>query len=298
MAGQELDEERRRNIERTYFGLRLGMVALAALLFASIIYEWIASSYCLQSSISAYYYTPTQPVLIAALCAIGAGLIIYQGSTPAENALFNVAGPLAFVVAFVPTGFREQDARCGALEVLTKDAAIPNNITALVVAGVVAAGIGGLNLTRFREASVGAADAEEKVAALMSAAVTTALFVVLAIIFVVDGPFFLRYAHGGAAIGFFAVVLIVMWLNAKKSKDYGRRYTVVLATTVVGGILLGAIRLLDDGFETFIFWLEAVGIAGFMAFWLVQTREMTGIVARDPDSSSSASEPSRSASMS
>ena len=42
-------------------------------------------------------------MFIGALCAIGALLIVYKGSKDTEDVLLNLAGILAFVVAFVPT---------------------------------------------------------------------------------------------------------------------------------------------------------------------------------------------------
>jgi hypothetical protein len=67
------------SIAQTYRGLRVGMVVLVLLLFGSVVFEivrtGVAGQLCLQPSISAYYYTPARPVFVAALSAVGAGLI-------------------------------------------------------------------------------------------------------------------------------------------------------------------------------------------------------------------------------
>lgn len=77
----QTDEE---SIDQTYAGLRLAMVFLIVLLFIAVAFQ-IKSAGCLQSSISAYYYTPVRPVFVAALCAIGTCLIIYRRRTNPEN---------------------------------------------------------------------------------------------------------------------------------------------------------------------------------------------------------------------
>ena len=127
----------------TYRGLRVGMVVLVLLLFGSVVFEilrtGVAGQLCLQPSISAYYYTPARPVFVAALSAVGAGLIIYRGTTAAENVLLDFAGFFAFVVAFVPTKIGRNP--CGTSNLPTDadiTAAEANNVLVLLVIGVVA----------------------------------------------------------------------------------------------------------------------------------------------------------------
>lgn len=88
----------------TYRYVRLALVALVVFLAASVANTrwWHAADW--QTSISAYYYTSSHSVFIAALCAVGACLIVYQGRTTTEDALLNFSGVLAFVVGLVPTG--------------------------------------------------------------------------------------------------------------------------------------------------------------------------------------------------
>src|SRR4051812_36377939 len=102
---------RRETFTQTYFGLRLAMIVLTVMLFASVLIQYIILR-CLQSSISAYYYTPARPIFIAVLCAIGTALIIYRGRTTVENMLLDLAGFLAIIVALVPTGFNLSDRGC------------------------------------------------------------------------------------------------------------------------------------------------------------------------------------------
>ncbi len=88
---------------RTYLAMRIGVVAVIALLAFSLWKEYDAAGDCLQGSISAYYYTSVQSVFVGALVALGLVLIVLWGKTPIEDGVLNLAGLLAPVVAFVPT---------------------------------------------------------------------------------------------------------------------------------------------------------------------------------------------------
>jgi hypothetical protein len=80
------------------------MVGLVAGLGVSIAYEyWKVEPDCLQTSISAYYYTPVHGYFIGGLVAIGVCLFCLKGSTDLEDTLLNLAGMFALIVALVPT---------------------------------------------------------------------------------------------------------------------------------------------------------------------------------------------------
>ena len=128
----------------TYRYLRLGMVGGAAMLAVSLVYEWIQAG-CLQSSISAYYYTPVRSVLVGGLMAIGLCLIAIKGHGEWEDIWLNLAGMFAPVVALVPTA---GSGDCQWIETTppTTDGSLPawvvanikNNVLALLVVGAVA----------------------------------------------------------------------------------------------------------------------------------------------------------------
>lgn len=262
------------HIRKTYFALRLGLVVLAVLLALAIVVQLVRDG-CLQSSISAFYYTPVRSVFVAALCAIGAGLIMYRGNSTTENALLDVAGFVAFIVAFVPAGFRA-DAGCPAVAVPDVRAAIVNNMLALIVAGGV-----GLALARVTRRSREAPPVST-VGAMVACA---ALWAVLFVTFIVAFDFFLLVAHAFSAITFFVLVLIVIFLNARSFRADEPRIFQIAYTSILVGVVVAAVALAVARFlfplRTFIFWLEAVGIAGFLVFWLVQTLELRGYVDRD-----------------
>jgi hypothetical protein len=101
------------------------------MLYAGVVIQWIGFK-CAQGSISAYYFTPVRPVLIAALAAIGVGLIIYRGNTSRENSILDIAGFAAIMVAFVPTGTPDLNTGCNRSDgVLTPELLAELNISAL-----------------------------------------------------------------------------------------------------------------------------------------------------------------------
>ena len=77
------------------------MVVVIVMLFAAIFIDSVPTD-CWQGSISAYYYTAARNVFVATLCCLGIMLIVYKGSNDTEDVLLNLAGTLAFFVAFVP----------------------------------------------------------------------------------------------------------------------------------------------------------------------------------------------------
>ena len=140
---------------RTYRFLRFAVVIVIGLLAASVLRETFrADPDCLQGSISAYYYTSVRSVFVGALVVLGFAMIVLWGKSAWEDALFNLAGLLAPVVAFVPTG---DTTKClltdPAGKQVTKDAveqkvidashaAVDNNMLAyLVITGAVLLGL-------------------------------------------------------------------------------------------------------------------------------------------------------------
>ena len=121
---------------KTYNYLRIALAALVLLLYTSVVLEWWAAGRCLQTSISAYYYTPVHAVFIGVLVTMGICLVALKGNTDGEDALMNLAGMLAPGVAFIPTPGAEQ---CSSAPLITPDipAVVGNNMAALFVTGLV-----------------------------------------------------------------------------------------------------------------------------------------------------------------
>ena len=72
-----MDDTHRSAVLNTYRYLRLAMIAVVVMLFVAVGAQRAAAT-CWQTSISAYYFTAAHSVFVAALCAIGACLIVYK----------------------------------------------------------------------------------------------------------------------------------------------------------------------------------------------------------------------------
>lgn len=262
-------------VRRTYYGLRVGLVVLAVGLFCGIVVQLVTAG-CMQDSISAYYYTPVRPVFIAALCAVGALLIIYRGNTAGENALLNLAGFLAIVVSFVPTGFGVDARGCAAVDIADKSAAITNNIITLLVAAVLA-----VLASRLKFGAIDSAGADTRTASRWSFGAALIVTILLIVTFIADLPLFLARAHMASAILFFAAILAVIKLNANAAQHpYRLLYNVFFWGSIGLGLALITARLALPGFRTVVFWLETVGILGYTGFWALQTVELGGAIRR------------------
>jgi len=132
----------------TYRFLRIIIVVALVMLAASVVIQTGQSDWCWLGSVSAYYYTPVRAVFVGSLFAFGAALVAYQGHSREEDAVLNLAGFTAVIIAIVPTG---QDHNCtpppqtpaeieaAKIEAAKIVAAVTNNTWSLVVAGIVLA---------------------------------------------------------------------------------------------------------------------------------------------------------------
>ncbi len=264
----------------TYRYLRLAMVVLVVLLATSILVEWWSTEpRCWQTSLSSYYYTPVRPVLVATLVALGACLVIIKGESRHEDALLNVAGMLAPVVAFVPTaGY----ARCWSAEPPSRDisADVTNNVMALLVAGAAALVIALL------ATAVGTPADQRRFG--LGQGLALALWGLGTAWFVLDRPSFEANAHYAAAVPMFGCVVVVTGLQSlscRHSRDprpgYARAYLVLAGLMVVVPAALGAIAWVS-GWDYALLWIESALIAFFAAFWVLQTRELWNLGVRPP----------------
>jgi hypothetical protein len=272
------------NVDQTYLALRLGIVLIVALLFGSIASQ-IWSAECWQTSISAYYYTPTRPVFIASICAIGACLMVYRGNTDTENVLLDFAGFLAFVVAFVPT---KVDRTCAAVNVPTRGAlesAIANNMRMLLLIGLVSTVVGWYLLKNDPNRPTLSENAKRSVAASVIALIVVAAF------FIVSPDRFQRIGHNLSAILFFVgivgVVIVNAWEYARQrgeartAKVFRNRYSLTAVLMGLTVAVIVAVRLATENFPHWVFWVEVLLVLEFAMFWIFQTEELTTKVTRD-----------------
>jgi hypothetical protein len=259
---------------KTYRYLRIGMIGAVVLLFASIVIE-IINAGCAQTSISAYYYTPARSAFVGAMFVVGLSLVVYKGRTSSEDLWLNLAGMLAPVVAVVPTA---DIGSCRSVAPLPTDTlpewvvpAIDNNIWALWivgVAGLIVAVILWLinrnNPKRRPEIESGTGRSLFLTAGLLVAALLVILF----------APSYVHAdAHGHAAIAFFACLWVAIFVNIKQHRSGDeqrwRRWYVLVAAGMILSAPVGLLR--SYPYHTFV--LEALEIALFATYWIVQTIE-------------------------
>jgi hypothetical protein len=266
----------------TYRYLRGGMAVMIVLLGAAILIERLHAT-CWQTSISAYYFTSAHAVFIAALCALGAMLIVYRGSSDTEDVLLNLAGILAFIVAMVPTS--RPVLLCGGADLgIGSQSAIPNAWAVVIALAVSRAA----SWWMYRHTGTGPSRSPLGTAALW---VQRALLAVGLVALAAFPAWFRTNAHGIAAVAMFAsiiaTVVITAFVAGNQDADkcpHRRRYQRVyqaiswaMAATLVAAVCL---HQLLDGFNHAIIGVETALIAEFAIYWLVQTIELWGTPTR------------------
>jgi hypothetical protein len=275
---------RSESTSKSYLYLRVGLVALALFLGASLVLELGFGETDWLGSISAYYYTPVRSVLVGTLCAMGVCLIAVKGrDRPREDLMLNLAGMCAPVVALCPTPLEEPGA-CGGAPRCVPDEFVPgvvNNVEALVVVGVVGVLFAARTVRR---------DTRER-GDLLAVGVSAVGLAGFALWFAVGRDSFLDYAHYGTAVPMFGLIVAVALVNAAKVEEFvaaGGTLTLGRATTyrrayrwiayVMGWVIGGALALFvikaTTGAEPFAHWVfvvEALLLAAFTAFWILQT---------------------------
>jgi hypothetical protein len=295
----------------TYRSLRIAMVAATAMLAASIVALGAHNHWHFEGSISAYYYTVAHGVFIAAVCALGICLIAYKGHSPTEDILLDVAGILAFVVAFVPTkGEHILDPQLPTQ--LNASAGVTNNIVALLTAIIVGFGlyacyvatVGRMPVedkapdekyTRYAETLGAVVDKRPWLIALGGFAkwalpvVSVTIAVAGVLWFLTDPADFTAHAHGYSAAAMFGSLTVVVAHYAVyailriKTDASRRKYAWLylnLAVLMVITVSLAACAYAEQpaGGVTVISYEVALLIA-FTTFWLIQTWDLWN---RDP----------------
>ncbi len=257
--------DHRSDVDDTYLALRIAMVALVLLLFGSIMYELFRPDGCLQSSISAFYYTPVRPVFVGTLCAIGACLIIYRGNNGFENGALDFSGFLAFLVAVVP---KKKDITCGGTNVpIDADiqSAVANNALIVLLVGVLGLCLGRIVTGLKTKPQPSVAWPILSVVALASGLA----------FYIISPTGFKENGHNISAIAMFVGIIVVAGSNAFNPVKPGfrPRYQAVALSMLVTLIAAVAVEAFTK-FNATVFYLEAALIAEFAVFWSIQTAEL------------------------
>jgi hypothetical protein len=269
---------------KTYLYLRVALVALALFLATSLLIELAFGETPWLGSISAYYYTPVRSVFVGTLTAMGVCLIAIKGrDRPPEDLMLNLAGMCAPVVAMVPTPLEDSSA-CGTAARCVPDSYLPgveNNVESLMVVGAVGV------LFAARTVRRGTRERGD----LVALAVSAAGLVGLAVWFALARDSFLDYAHYGTAVPMFGLIVAVALVNAAKVDDfvaaggtltmgrtttYKRAYRAIayaMGLVIGGALVLFAVKEIWDAepFAHWVFVVEALLLAAFTAFWILQT---------------------------
>jgi hypothetical protein len=263
----------------TYRYLRGGMPVMLVMLASALVIER-ARATCWQTSISAYYFTGVHAVFIGSICAIGALLVVYEGTTDTEDVLLNLAGILAFVVALVPTTRPVLLCGASALPVgAVTDASVLANVWALVVALVVSRAA---SWWMYRRTGTGRAHSPLGTVAVWAqrAVLTVGLGTLL-----LAPTWFVANAHGIAAAAMFGAFIVTVLISAflagqqdESTNPRARRYHVVYQVISVLMVLTlsaaVAVHFVLDDFNHTVLVVEVSLIAEFGVYWVVQTVEL------------------------
>ena len=267
----------------TWRYLRVGMLLMIAGIFTALFYERAQPNvHCFKGSISAYYYSPMRAVFVAALVALGMGMVCLKGSTYAEDVLLNLAGMFAPVVAFVPTAKVGGCASSNSNDLHPGQVAenITNNVFTLLVLGGVGIVIV-LSMLIRRQLTTHQVPA----GAWAGVAVSVAAYAAALTLFNVDRSWFDGHAHNYSAALLFLCIIAVVIVNAadarKQSALAGGVYAGIAAAMVVGTVVILVVARLTDWAHSTLA-LEATLITLFAAFWATQTIEFRGSGLRRP----------------
>lgn len=266
----------------TYRYLRGGMAVMIVLLGAAVVAERVAAD-CWQTTISDYYYTSAHAVFIASVCAVGAMLIVYKGSSATEDVLLNFAGILAFIVAMVPT--TRPDLLCGPVRLIAGDDAAVRNVWAVVVALVVSRVA---SWWMYRRTGT----TRERPPLATAATWLQRVVLGVGVVTLVAAPeWFRANAHGVAAVAMFASIIATVLITAfvtgnqdqakcPQRRRYQAAYRAIAAAMALALGTAVVLHLVLDGFNHAIIVIEAALILLFGAYWLVQTVELWGTTTR------------------
>ena len=233
--------------------------------------QQILKHHCTQGSVSAFYYTPVHSVFIAALALIGVALIAIRGATPLREALLNMAGFLAPVVAFIPTqrpGAADA-ARCpidGAIGKIP-DSFIDNNLISFTIGGTIALGVV-VALVAFHTSKTAVTSTlvhKGTVVPAVGAAATLALLW----LWRWQWPHGFRvHAHSYSAIAMFALVGAFIVSVAHGTSGHFKILFYGCAGLMALGIVIG-IALAGDHYTVLV--VEVVETVAFLVFWIAQS---------------------------
>lgn len=262
----------------TYRALRIAMIVLLAMLATAVVGQAVVAG-CWQTSLSAYYWTAAHGAVVGALCALGACLVVYRGSSDTEDVVLGISGYLAFVVAMVPV---RPEPLCGGPGLVPWDvsASVRNNVGAVLVAAALTEILGYLIGRRARPPR------ELDGPGRFWRWVTWAVLVALAAAYLFAPEELEQHGHYAAALVMFAGIVVVVVTNAfssrreEPSSPFSTAYWTIAASMVLTLVVELVLRQGESGAERGVIVVESLLILEFAAFWVVQTVELWGYPTR------------------
>ncbi|MFS0698958.1 hypothetical protein AB6N24_03190 [Cellulomonas sp. 179-A 4D5 NHS] len=262
----------------TYRALRIATIVLLAMLATAVVGQAVVAG-CWQTSLSAYYWTAAHGVVVGGLCAIGACLVVYRGSSDTEDVVLGISGYLAFVVAMVPV---RPEPLCGGpgLPPWDVSASVRNNVGAVLVAAALTELLAYLIGRRARPPR----DLDGP--GRFWRWVKWAVLVAVAAAYVLAPEQLEQHGHYVAALVMFAGIVVVVVVNAfssrreEPSSRFSTAYWVVAASMVLTLVVEIVLRQGESGAERGVLVVESLLVLEFAAFWVVQTVELWGYPTR------------------
>jgi len=276
----------------TYRSLRAGMVGAGLLLAMGLVFLILRPGGGIPASISATFYSPLSTIFVATLLAVGLALIAVKGRLGLENTLLDVAGALIPVVAFVPTPVFSTECPDPAHDCVPPSLhpAVDINIRSYLIVGLVALAVAWVRMT------VAARTPTPWTLSSRRGLIPPALILVaFGIAYLTARSTFIQFAHYTSAISFFLLLVVVVWLNGRRTvgtvdparvpaawyRGVYRTIATAMLVAVVGGVAIflatgNQNAVVSSGGTPFpvIFWVEAVLLTMFVAYWVVQTVEL------------------------
>jgi hypothetical protein len=134
------------------------------------------------------------------------------------------------------------------------------------------------------------ADGKLDASSRISAAVCLVALVGGIAVFLLFPQLFARYGHEISATALFGCIVAVVLINAndaskkggvESTRRYHQWYRVIAYGMLLAVVGLGLTRWVIPGFTIWLFCVETTLILGFGIFWVVQSMELGGAVARE-----------------
>jgi hypothetical protein len=279
---------------KTYRYLRTAMVGLLLAIGVSVFYQTWQQDFHLLASVSAYYYTPAQPIFVGGLIGLAACMIALRGTTDLEEVFLNLGGMFAAVVAIVPSSRgKDYDSAVRDCQLVDRAAAqtdcrtvqaladatranVDNNMVTLLALGLL--GLMATLLFRFRDRR---SDGTKPAVFWLGFVAAVLVYAAGAVAYFAYIDWFIRWGHYVGGGGILFSLFVVALANARRRGQEASRgerdapvsrghYALIATVMALAMVVLTPLMALG---KISLLWLEVTVGTLFIVFWLVQTIE-------------------------